>query len=328
MRLPFNTTCDLYHGSGTSTPGVLRGTFPCRYVVEDGIFTIGAGVPNIPGYMTIDAVLPNGAFTIPQIGLDPSLADTVAIPSGTPPKFWVIYTDQIIWKWHPPYYRAYLVRLPIPPHHGGVILNSTAIYNYLYTWPPLPLGSGGVLLNSSGIRGSARNYIAKGGIVVNSAGVFYTRRDFIPLGGVKLNQGALYTTFPHLVGKGGILCNSLAEAEFVRTVIAQGGVKLNSDADWVSYGSGSGAGPPPLPSAAISEILDSVSGHTMQIATFTAFSPSVGWKVQITGSTVVPDANGLWLVTNVISSSRFDLGSGPSITDGSSFANGTITRVG
>lgn len=310
MRLPFNTTCDLYYGPSSATPGMLRGTFPCRYVVEDAIFTVGSGVPNIPAYMTIDAVMPTGAFTIPELGLDPGLSDQVSIPSGTSPKFWVIYTDQILWKWHTPYYRAYLVRLPLPGDHGGVILNTSALTNYFYTWPPLPAGSGGVLLNSSGIRSSASSVIASGGAIVNGRGEVYYRRDFVSAGGVVLNGGALYEHIPYVVGRGGVLVSGQAAIDFVRRFVASGGVKINSAGDAIYHASGAGPGPPPLQTGIIKRFDEIGPPNHVFVECYSAFSLVAGDHVQITGATVQPNCNGLWVVHDTLLT-NFTLSSGP-----------------
>lgn len=328
MRLPFNTTCDLFAGVGTATPGVYKGTYNCRYVVEDGIFTIGPGVPDIPGYMTIDATLPVGSFTFPQLGLDPSLSDTVAIPSGTAAKFWVIYTDQILWKWHTPYYRAYLCRLPIPSGKGGVILNSTALRNYLYTYNPASTGSAGVLLGGSGIRGTARDVIGSGGVLLAGRSGVYNRKNFLGSGGVLLSGGALYGKMYSIVGSGGILLDSSAAAGNVREYIGSGGIVMDSAGAFNYIGSGDDPDPPPLPNSGISAILVDSPLYFMRMITTDALSPSVGWKMQVIGCVERPEFDGLWLVTNVINPSQFYLGSGPPPASGVIAPHGKVFRVG
>lgn len=114
MRGPFNTTCDIICGPGSATPGVLRGTFPCRYVAADGIFLVGAHSPGRVGWITVAGILPRGPWTAPGIGMDVSVADLVAVPSGVAPQYYVLYTDEVFWRGQPLYYRANLVLLPHP----------------------------------------------------------------------------------------------------------------------------------------------------------------------------------------------------------------------
>lgn len=109
MREPFNTTCDVYAGPGTATPLALRGTFACRLVFEDAIATLGTNAPDIPYYLTMQGIVPIGYWGDYWATDDWSKADLIAVPSGDPIKYRVIYTDEINWMGQATYYRAYLV---------------------------------------------------------------------------------------------------------------------------------------------------------------------------------------------------------------------------
>jgi len=121
-RGDFVMTCDLYAGPGAIVPGLYATAVPCRVVQEDGISPIGTGSPSIPRYLICDAEVPVGSWlTGLDYGSDPSLADQVAVPSGAPVSYWVIYVDKIDWLGQPVYYRAYLVPLPLPSIPTGAI---------------------------------------------------------------------------------------------------------------------------------------------------------------------------------------------------------------
>jgi hypothetical protein len=125
MRASFNTTCDLYGGPGSASPGIYASNVDCRLVLEDGILTVGTGAPALPFYLTIEAEEPIGAWlTGAAFGVDPALADQVAVPSGSAPQWWVIYTDQVIWLGQTPYFRSYLVGLPLPSTGGSYWLDT------------------------------------------------------------------------------------------------------------------------------------------------------------------------------------------------------------
>lgn len=113
-RGPFDTTCDLYGGPGSASPGGLIGTFDCRLVEADGIFLIGTEAPNRVSWMTIEDEVPVGPWQTGSRPMNPALADQVAIPSGTAVQWWVLYTEVIDWQGQDVYYRANLVPLPLP----------------------------------------------------------------------------------------------------------------------------------------------------------------------------------------------------------------------
>jgi hypothetical protein len=174
-RKPFNTTCDIYKGPGTATPGLFVGTFNCRYVVEDGIHAIGRGCPPIPAYITLEGYEPQGAWTSPWFGMDPSLCDRIAIPSGDSLRFWVLYTDIVIWHAQASYYRVYVVYLPVPAQgpDGGIVFNGSAIV----TFTPLVAGGGGILFNGSALGEMTRMrlFTGSGGILFNgTAAISFT----------------------------------------------------------------------------------------------------------------------------------------------------------
>jgi len=114
MRGAFNTSCNLYCGPGSATPGLLLGTFPCRLVLVDGIFQAGAGSPTIVGWITIDAIEPRPSWIVPGFGVNPRLADQVEIPIGAGAVYWVVWTEEVLWASGPPYWRGNLALLPLP----------------------------------------------------------------------------------------------------------------------------------------------------------------------------------------------------------------------
>ena len=196
MRKPFDTTCDVYKGPGTTTPGLFVGTFPCRYVREDGIFAIGNGHVPIPAYMTIEGYTPVGFWTVPFLGVDASLADQIAIPSGNVPMFWVIYTDVIVWHVQPAYYRAYLAFLPFPGPGtvGGLEFNGSALVS---TIPPF-VAYGGLEFNGSALVSTIPPFLAYGGLLLDGDTLDeITRMRFIDTsGGLELNGVASWSFTP------------------------------------------------------------------------------------------------------------------------------------
>jgi hypothetical protein len=130
MRSPFNTKVDIYTGPGAFAPGSYVGTFPCRFVVEDGVFAVGPGAPPIEAYITIDAYMPRGMWETPFFGADPSLSDQAEVHSIPGVTYWVVLTDHIVWGGEPAYWRAYLAEVPVPvldPHGLVEVLGAAAI---------------------------------------------------------------------------------------------------------------------------------------------------------------------------------------------------------
>src|SRR6185369_5548047 len=212
MRKPFNTTCSIFAGPGTGTPGLLRGNFNCRFVVEDGIHSIGVGCPSIPAYLTLQGYEPRGGWTFPYFGMDSTLCDRVAIPAGTIPVYWVLYTDVIIWGIQAPYFRAYLVSLPAPP--------------------PSPVG--GILLGGSALVVTIPPFIGGGGIVLNGSATVSFTPPFVAPGGILLGGSAAVVTVPPFVSRGGVLIGGDTSGSVSRTRLfkGSGGVLLGGAASW------------------------------------------------------------------------------------------------
>lgn len=114
MRAPFNTTVDVYHGPGSTTPGALRGTCDARFVLADGITLIGLNAPNVFGWITLQDVTPIGSWTPGAMGFKPSIGDQIAMPSGASPSLWVCWVEEIFWGPQPLYVRAIVAPLPLP----------------------------------------------------------------------------------------------------------------------------------------------------------------------------------------------------------------------
>lgn len=135
MRSAFNTTADLFYGPGTASPGVLKGSCAARLVMVDGIFLVGNGGPFRVAWLTLNSLVPVGPWSHPNFFFDPTLADQIAVPSGSPVRWWNLFTDNVIWHGHTPYYRANLSPLPIPT----------------VSPPPPPIVYGGALLKFGGV---------------------------------------------------------------------------------------------------------------------------------------------------------------------------------
>jgi len=125
-RAAFNTTCDLFQGPGAAAPGQFIGTFDCRLVLADAIFLVGADAPLRVAWMTIEAAIPTGSFSAPILSADSALADRVAIPSGTAPQWWVLFTESVLWQTQPIYWRANLVELPAP-HLDAIAMETSGL---------------------------------------------------------------------------------------------------------------------------------------------------------------------------------------------------------
>lgn len=79
-------------------------------------------------WLTMDAYPPRGAWVPYGFGMDPRFSDQISVPSGSAKRFWVVYTDSVVWHALTPYYRAYLSTLPLPPSAyprmtGNIILS-------------------------------------------------------------------------------------------------------------------------------------------------------------------------------------------------------------
>lgn len=324
MRGKFNTTCDVYTGPGTPSPGMLLGTYPCRLVVEDGITTVGTGSPPIPRYLTIDAYQPRGAWTSAKFGMDASLSDWVAVPSGAFPQWWVLYTDIINWKALTPYWRSYLVPLPLPDYsEGGLIANSSAGVTVIHP----STSSGGLLANSSAYALVAMNFTGSGGAKLNASALIELFHGIIASGGAKLNASALMEVFQDIIATGGAKLNASAQYATGHAYFGQGGAMLNSDAMWATHGSGQPPGPPPLPTGAVFVTEGTAYPTGIAIVTTAAHALTTGDKVQIIGCTATVEANGLWIV-DVLSSFVFGLAGSSPISGIHSEPGATYTQVG
>jgi hypothetical protein len=212
MRSPFNTTCDIFKGPGSASPGSFVGTFPCRYVREDGIFTVGNGSIRIPAYLTIEGYEPVGFWEPLFLGVNPYLSDLIAVPSGTFPRFWIIYTDIIIWHAQAPYYRGYLAYLPYVPlfQGGGLVFGGQAVVS---TIPP---------------------FTSVGGLVFGGQAVVSTIPPFTSVGGLVFGGQAVVSTIPPFTSVGGLLFAGDTSSSMTRkrTVLGDGGILFAGDASW------------------------------------------------------------------------------------------------
>lgn len=291
MRGKFNLLCDIFKGPLTAVPNAFVGTFPCRRVLEDGIHATGVGCPTITYYMTIDKYEPVGAWTFPTFGMEPGLADQIAIPAGTPKRYWVLYTDLILWHALTPYWRAYLASLPLPGviGSGGLVVDGSA------TWSSHvhPLSAGGIELGGHGKRIVARHFTGSGGVIANSSAVILSRHHFYGQGGVLVDSSAAESVRYFHTGSGGIVVNKAAEWWKTVHFTSKGGVELDSAAHWTFHGSGSG-----LPHGSVFSTSSQPS-----ISQCFCVNPAGGFPGLADGDTVllagivgVPAMNGTWTV--------------------------------
>jgi hypothetical protein len=297
MRKPYNTTCDIVKGPLSGDPFAFVGTFACRKVFEDAILGTGVGCPEIDNYLTIDEYEPVGAWTFPTFGMEPGLADQVAIPSESELLYWVLYTDRIVWKTHPPYWRSYLVSLPLPAviGSGGVIADGSAVWSGVIH----PSSFGGVLVNGKGISVFAKNYTGHGGVEVNRRGKASIIRRFFGLGGVLLDSTAKKSLRYQHVGSGGCECDSPASWWVTHRFFGRGAAEVDSGAGY-GFHPGSGSGGGFGGKLAVTERTGLVyEGHTVYIMVGLLGLGSVlpdNTQVTISGCTIMPEANGVWHV--------------------------------
>lgn len=113
-RGPYNKTCDLIYGSSGLHPGMVYKTLPCRLVEEsyEDIF-------NLPwsqrvAYVTMDDV-PNVA-SVSSAGYvfssDFAFADLIAVPSGSPANYQVLFVEVVSYKSQPAYSRVHVRSYP------------------------------------------------------------------------------------------------------------------------------------------------------------------------------------------------------------------------
>lgn len=125
-RGSFNSTCDLYNGPLAAVPGAFVGSCACRLVIQDAVFLVGADAPLRVAYLTLEDFIPVGSWLSPAVAMSSGLADRVAVPSGDPPNWWVLYTEAVLWGTQPIYWRANLVELPAP-HLAAIAMESTGL---------------------------------------------------------------------------------------------------------------------------------------------------------------------------------------------------------
>lgn len=152
-RLPFRDMANFWSGVGSVKPGLFRGTHPCRYVPTDAIFDDGVNAPVNIAYLTIDSYEPIGAWTSTSFGMNAGLSDLVEIPPGSGRKYWVLFTEVVRWKALTPYWRATLVRLPLPPsvYYLSVLRHDSFLYGLpvnAYLYHDSFLGSSAMLFSS------------------------------------------------------------------------------------------------------------------------------------------------------------------------------------
>lgn len=306
-------------------PGQLLGTFPCRLVREDAIDPVGVGSPLVPFYLTIDAFQPRGAWIQPTFGVDASLSDQVAVPSGSAKRWWVLYTDLIHWH-SKPYWRAYLVPLPLPAPvgSGGVVVDGSGIVSFA----DYITGSGGVLVSGSAHRIVARHFTGSGGVLVDGSAVVYNTLYFLGSGGAIGNSGAVIFHAVTITGSGGVIANSAAEYSHLHVLTGSGGAIGNSAAAWSSVKEvmgagglladglagwvyeGSGGGPPPHGQGTVVYV-DNPTGNPI-LTTFPDHGLSGQKTLLITGCTNNPGANGTYLCVvlsgNTFSEFQFPIG--------------------
>lgn len=110
-RAPFDTTCDLYIGDGTGTPGALYASGPCRLVPEAAQTILTAVLAGRGAYLTLDFTIPNGPQVTALGGhfdFDFRFSDWVAVPSGAAIAWSVLFVEEVVYLGHPVYYRAHL----------------------------------------------------------------------------------------------------------------------------------------------------------------------------------------------------------------------------
>jgi len=184
-RGAFNTTCDVYSGPGATPPNTFKGSFPCRLVLADAIYLENVSAPTRSGWVTLEGLIPQGPWTSPGVSFDPRLSDWIAVPAGSIPRFWNIYTDSVLWETQAIYYRANVAPLPLPMSAmfyltGGGVGGGTVS----------PTHPGGYAVRGGGVGGGTVSPTHPGGYAVRGGGV----------GGGKVRP--LDPIIAHLIGGG------------------------------------------------------------------------------------------------------------------------------
>lgn len=305
MRSPFNTHAAIYAGPSSATPFALRGVFPCRLVVEDGIHSQqrDPGQPIIPAYLTIENYRPHGMFTMPHFSVDPGLSDRVAVPATGPINYYVFYTDFIRWKRQRLYYRAYLLDWPPPGElDAGVVLSGVAVVGPDAggngggvacggtAQPILWALSGGVLLNGVAYVVPGSTFTTLGGVCVNGTAYVVPGTTYIPIGGVVLGGFAQVIPGSPYIPIGGVLLNASAVIAPGSTYYPSGGVVLSGRGSYSPAASGS---------VVFTEFA------IPQVTTSPAHGLTSGDHVIIAGCTFNVSINGTWPV-EVLSPTVFE----------------------
>jgi hypothetical protein len=147
-RAPFDDACDLYYGPLGASPGVKwANAVPCRRVPL--IPSPGLVLPfnKITAYVTLDQVQPNGPVvtdTGTAYNWVYGYSDRLAIPTGVAPNWQLEYVEQVVYRNHPAYWRAWVS--PIPPVPPSVIVwydTFTEVSNTLLSVHVPQIGTGG-----------------------------------------------------------------------------------------------------------------------------------------------------------------------------------------
>ena len=111
MKLPYDNTCDLIYGASGASPGAVYATGPCRLVYDPFFDPLLAPLDGRVAYATLEFAVPNEGkvTTAGQVyTTDYSFADVVAIPSGRPANFQVLFVEIVTPFASQSYYRVHL----------------------------------------------------------------------------------------------------------------------------------------------------------------------------------------------------------------------------
>lgn len=269
-RAPFNTTCDIVYGLHGAFPGVVRGSGPCRLVAERVQIIKVKPLHYRLDYVTLDVLFP-GEPVVSNVGglytVDYDAADLIAVPSGSTPKYQVMFVETVTYLSHPVYYRAHVRSYPstggISSPAGGVLLGLSVAS--VYSHPYLVSGPvGGLLL----------------GLSVSSTYNAYNLS--LPVGGVLLGLqvDSTYNRYSTSEPEGGLLLGLSVESAYV-----PGG---DGPERWYKFLEGSG-----------SNLHDSISAQdgTISSASWSTDSPTIGYSLSFSNSgggvVVVPHITGI-----------------------------------
>jgi hypothetical protein len=137
-RLPYNTSCDLIYGPSGLNPGVSYATGPCRLVGE--LVQVPSILPlsDRVSYLTLDFAIPNQAkitSSWPTVDADYSYADLVAVPSGIPPNYQILFVESVQPALSPSYLRCHLQRYGSYPPVSGCFGCASSPAQWRVTWP-------------------------------------------------------------------------------------------------------------------------------------------------------------------------------------------------